>query len=63
VKEYNSNGSIFGLYLNTSRVDKDVNLVELAQVFAILCPELAYLDMEPASVWRILRNLLTTRHW
>jgi hypothetical protein len=61
VKEHNSNDSIIELHLDTSLVDDDVNLVELAEVFAILCPKLAYLRIKPASVWRILQNLLTTR--
>jgi hypothetical protein len=62
VKEYNSNGSVFELHLGASLVDDDVNLVELAEVFAILCPKLTHLGMKPASVRSILRNLLTTRH-
>jgi hypothetical protein len=61
VQEYNSNGSVFDLHLTTSLVDDDVNLVELAEIFAILCPKLTYLGMKPPSVRRILRNLLTTR--
>jgi hypothetical protein len=60
VKEYNSNGSVWRLYLDTSLVDDDVNLVELAEVFAILCPKLTSFAMPPNSLWSILRNLLTT---
>jgi hypothetical protein len=61
VQEYNSNGSVFILGLDTSLVDDDVNLVELAEIFATLCPKLRYLTMKPASVSKILQNLLTTR--
>jgi hypothetical protein len=60
VSEYNSNGSVFKLYLDASLVDDDVNLVELAEVFAILCPKLTSFAMQPETVWSILRNLLTT---
>jgi hypothetical protein len=61
LKEYNSNGSVLILGLDTSLVDDDVNLVELAEVFATLCPKLRYLTMKPDSVSKILQNLLTTR--
>jgi hypothetical protein len=61
VQEYNSNGSVFKLCLKTSLVDDDVNLVELAEIFAILCPKLGYLTIKPASLGRILRNLLTAK--
>jgi hypothetical protein len=60
VKEHNSNDSIIELHLDYSVVDDDVNLVELAEVFAILCPKLAYLGIKPDSVSKILQNLLTT---
>jgi hypothetical protein len=57
VTEYNSNHAVSRLSLQTSLVDDDVNLVELAEIFATLCPALTGFAMKPTSLEKIFRNL------